>query len=260
VILAARVRESAAYLARRGVEGFAKALLLEPDMQGFAGELGGLTAVPMKEVPWFPPALSPSRNRKILFGILDKEPVVVMEGRPGLYEGCFHREISFPLRVLFALGVRTLLVASDMFSLHPDCRKGDLVLVSDHIDMTAGSTLRGYQPAAESVPSPPEGFYSSSLREKAASVAGSLEIPLREVVAALVNGPVGPTPAEGRMLRGFGAQAASMTLAAEAATAFQLGMSLVAVGIIRDGVDGAVDPSGWSSDKLAFFRQLLAEV
>lgn len=254
MLLAAKVRQAADSLRRRGIGRCVKGLALEPEMKGFAGELSGLVAIPMKEVPHFPPALSPLRNRKVLYGDLDGEPVVVLEGRAGLHEGYFHREISFPLRVLASLGVRKLVCATSVLSLGPAVAAGDIVLIDDHIDLTVGSTLRGFQPSPAIMPVPPEGFYAKGLKEKAVDIAGKQGVELKSAVAALINGPAGPTPAECRMLKGFGATVVSMTLAAEAATAFQLGLEFVAVGVVRESA------TSWGAGALAYFRELLNEV
>ncbi len=260
MFLEEKTREAVGYLHRRGVTGAAKGIFLEPGMGGFSNELGSLVVAPLWKIPYFPHPQDPGRRGHLLFGTLREQKVFVLEGRGMLFEGYFHRELAFPLRVLAALGLKRLIIVSAVLSLGGQWSDGDLCLVEDHIDLSGGSSLRGLSPPVTPASLDPTRAYSASLKELAVAAAGKRKVELKGGVAAYLPGPGGVTAAESRMLAGFGVDVVSFSLAAEVMTALQLGIDTVAIGIVAGkAAAGGRGPAPGALDEGTFWylRDLL---
>lgn len=259
-----KVGEAVDHLRRRSVSTATTGLLLDNAMGGFSNELGRLTVAPFREIPHFPQPLTTGHRAALLFGTLGEEAVVVQEGRDCLYEGYFHRELAFPLRVLADLGLKKLLLVAWMQPLRPEWKGGGLVLVTDHIDLSGGSPLKGLRP--------PEGLtfpidmtvpYSSAFQEEARHLGGERGVPLESAVMVMVSGPAGPTGAEARMFTGLGADVLSMTMAAEIVMARYLGIEIAVFGLLRPFPGerkSSLATDAWSVGYVEYFRELLRRI
>jgi purine-nucleoside phosphorylase len=252
VFVQEKVRTSSAWLQRKGVPRAGTGLSLEAGMDGFTGELSGLRAVRAAAVPNFAKPRERARRERILSGYLGDQVVLVHEGRGYLYEGYFHRELAFPIRLFAAMGVRRMLFAVGLVPLAPAGEDRRVVLVEDHLDLTAGSPLRGAVDAGERPEPDPSLNCSGGLREKAERLAGVHGLKHETGVLAMLPGPLDPTPAERRMLTALGAGYYAFSPAAEIAVARSLGLETVIVGLTGSR-------AGWGEGSRTLIRDLFAE-
>lgn len=214
--IAKKVAEAARHLRRAGIELPTRAVLLEERMRGFSNELQGLTVVQQRRVPGFPLTLPSDPGGRLLFGRLAGVPTAVAEGRSRLLEGHLPGECGVCVRLFVELGARSIVLVADGLPLRDDLEPGTMLLLRDRIDLAGVAHLKGVLdapggPLIEVPATPPEAF-------EAAREAGSFAaVPVAEGVAALVHGPLLPTPAEQRLLRLFGADACSTALGPELA-------------------------------------------
>lgn len=259
-----KVGEAADHLRQRYRSEAATGLFLDNGMGGFSNELGRLTVAPCRKIPHFPQPLTTGYRSTLLFGTVGEEKVVVQEGRDYLYEGYFHRELAFPLRVLAELGMRKLLLVAWMHPLRPEWQRGDLVLVTDHIDLTGGSPLMGLPPPEGlAYPMDMTAVYSSTFQKEARHLGDESGVPLKSAVMAMVPGPAGPTGAEGRMYSGLGIDVLSMSLAAEIAMALYLGVEIAVFGLVLPAPGekrSRLPAEGWTLRHVEYFRDLLRRI
>jgi len=261
VFVEKKTRNAVDFLRRKGVPHTGKGLSVEAGMAGFSNELAGLRVVRAGDVPRFPQPLVPKRREVLLWGYLDDEAVVVQEGRGYLYEGYFHREIAFPLRVFAALGMKRMILVASMEPLGERWEQGRFFVVEDHIDLTGGNPLRGALTGEGLRGLDSSRIYSTELKEQALALAQERGLSHGSGVMALLPGPAGPTPAERSMLRTLGADVFSLSLAAETMMALHLGMEIAVLGLV--GAKGAPGSggsrsNGWGEGSLKYVRDLLA--
>jgi purine-nucleoside phosphorylase len=187
------------------------------------------------DIPGFPLSTVESHEGRLLCGRLGGKTVVAMQGRFHRYEGYSLQQVSFPVRVLRALGAGTLIVSNACGGLNPLWAAGDLMLISDHINLLGDSPLIG--PNDDRLgPRFPDlsAAYDGSLRDVARSVAAAEGITLRDGVYVAVAGPNLETRAEYRFLRGIGADAVGMSTVPEVLVAVHAGMRVLGISIITD--------------------------
>jgi purine-nucleoside phosphorylase len=200
-----------------------------------ADELRAEAQIPYGDIPGFPLSTVETHAGRLLVGTLAGRRVAVMQGRFHRYEGYTLQQIGFPVRVLRALGARTLVVSNVSGGMHPLWATGDLVLIADHINLLGDNPLVGPNIDAEGPRFPDmSAAYDPALRALARQVALELKIPLREGVYVAVSGPNLETRAEYRMLRGFGADVVGMSTVPEVIVAVHGGMRVLGLSIITD--------------------------
>jgi purine-nucleoside phosphorylase len=211
------------------------ALILGTGLGDLAREIEIETAIPYAELPGFAVPTVESHAGRLVLGTLSGRRVAAMQGRFHRYEGYSLAQVTFPVRVLHALGARTLLVANVSGGMHPLWSAGDLVLLADHINLLADNPLCG---PGEDDPGPrfPDmtDAYDSRLRAVAREVARDLGLTLREGVYVAVPGPSLETRAEYRLLRGLGADVVGMSTVPEVLVARQMAMRVLGLSIITD--------------------------
>jgi len=211
------------------------AIILGTGLGGLAGEIEVAAEIPYGEIPGFPLSTVETHAGKLLLGHLGGRPVVAMQGRFHRYEGYDLRQVTFPVRVMHALGAGTLIVSNACGGMHPLWAPGELVLLSDHINLLGDNPLVGRNddrlgPRFPDMSAP----YDPALRELARRTALELGIVLREGVYVAVPGPNLETRAEYRMLRAVGADVVGMSTVPEVIVAVHEGMRVLGISIITD--------------------------
>jgi purine-nucleoside phosphorylase len=191
--------------------------------------------LPYERIPGFPLSTVESHAGRLLLGRLGRRPVVAMQGRFHRYEGYSLNAVTFPVRVMHGLGAETLIVSNACGGMHPLWAPGDLVLLSDHINLLGDNPLIGSNDERLGPRFPDmSAAYDPELRALARSVARELGIVLREGVYVAVPGPNLETRAEYRMLRGLGADVVGMSTVPEVIVAAHAGMRTIGLSIITD--------------------------
>ncbi len=229
------VEAAAAVVAARGGEGARVGVILGSGLGRLADEIDVADAIPYGDIPGFPLSTVEGHAGRLLVGTLRGVRVLAMQGRFHLYEGYSARQVTLPVRVMGTLGVRTLVVSNAAGGMHPLMRRGDLMLLTDHINLQAANPLTGpnvdaWGPRFPDMSEP----YSRRLRDLAEASAMQRGIVLRQGVYAAVAGPNLESPAEYRFLRAIGADAVGMSTVPEVIVGRHMGMECLAVSVVTD--------------------------
>ena len=211
------------------------AIVLGTGLGGLAREVDVAAVVEYGDIPGFPLSTVESHAGRLLCGTLGGRTVVAMQGRFHRYEGYTLQQVTFPIRVLRALGAERLVVSNACGGMREDWAPGDLMLVADHINLLGDNPLIGENddrlgPRFPDMSAP----YDADLRALAREVAAEQGTVLREGVYVAVSGPNLETRAEYRMLRTIGADVVGMSTVPEVIVAVHGGMRVLGVSIITD--------------------------
>ncbi len=225
------------------------AIILGTGLGGLAHEIDVVSTVDYAEIPGFPLSTVESHAGRLLFGALGGRRVVAMQGRFHRYEGYTLQQVTFPVRVLRALGADTLVVSNACGGMNPLWAPGDLMLIADHINLLGDNPLIGANDDRLGVRFPDLSEpYDAELRALARDVANSQQTVLREGVYLAVPGPNLETRAEYRMLRALGADVVGMSTVPEVIVALHGGMHVLGISIITDQcLPDALEPANVAS-------------
>jgi purine-nucleoside phosphorylase len=192
-------------------------------------------AVPYADIPGFAASTTIGHKGNLVLGELGGQPVAAMQGRLHYYEGYSMQEITFPIRVMRALGVEELLIVNAVGGMNPHLDLGDLVVVTDHINLMGDNPLIGWNDdrLGERFPDMSEPYHRVN-RERLEAVALRLRTPLRRGVLVAVAGPNLETAAEYRFLRRIGADVVGMSMVPENLVAVHAGMKVLGVCVVTD--------------------------
>ncbi len=210
-------------------------LILGTGLGQLADEMEIETEIPYDHIPHFPVSTVESHAGKLLFGTLGGKEVVAMQGRFHFYEGYTMQQIVFPVRVLKANGADTLFVSNACGGMNPNYSRGDIMLITDHINLLGDNPLMGPNddelgPRFPDMSDP----YTERLRELAQNVALENAIPMHQGVYVAVSGPMLETKAEYRYLRLIGADVVGMSTIPEVISAVHMGMDVLGISVITD--------------------------
>ncbi len=195
-------------------------------------------SIAYQDIPHFPEATVESHKGHLIFGRVNNVPVIAMQGRFHYYEGYSMQQITFPIRVMKALGIQQLLLSNAAGGMHPDFKKGDLILLDDHINLQPENPLRGLHSPAFGPRFPdmscPYDKTLGSLLQQAALQHG---VSLKKGTYAAVMGPNLETRAEYRFLRTIGADLVGMSTVPEVIVANQVQLPCATVSVITDECD-----------------------
>lgn len=234
----AQIRERTSHQPEVGV-------ILGTGLGGLANQMEVETSIEYSDLSGFPVPTVESHSGRLLFGSIGGRRVVVMQGRFHRYEGYSLAEVTFPVRVLKALGIETLLVSNVSGGMNPLWQPGDLVLISDHINLLGDNPLIGsnWDELGPRFPDMSE-VYDGELQKLASEVALDLGIQLRRGVYVAVPGPNLETRAEYRMLRVIGADVVGMSTVPEVIVAIHSGLRVLGLSIITDAcLPDALEPA-----------------
>ncbi len=218
------------------------ALVLGSGLSGLADRIENAESVPYAEIEGFPdpPSAVVGHAGRLVFGELGGKRIVCFQGRVHRYQGATALDAAWPARLAAALGARVLVVTNAAGSVNPDLRVGDLVLMSDHVNLTGDNPLVGW-------PGPPGGTpfvpmtdaYDAELRRFAIEAALAEDVALQpEGVYFGLLGPSYETPAEVRMLRGLGADVVGMSTVHEVIAARALGLRVLGMSLVTNAAAG----------------------
>ena len=228
----------------------AAALILGSGLGALGREIAVAASIDYRDIPGFPLSTVETHAGRLVCGTLGGKPVVAMQGRFHRYEGYTLQQVTFPVRVLRALGATTLVVSNACGGMNPLWAAGDLMLIADHINLLGDNPLIGVNddrlgPRFPDMSMP----YDAALGALAREVALEKGITLREGVYAAVAGPNLETRAEYRMLRTCGADVVGMSTVPEVIVAVHAGMRVLGLSIITDMcLPDALEPA--SFDKI----------
>jgi purine-nucleoside phosphorylase len=210
-------------------------LILGTGLGQLADEMDIETEIPYNEIPHFPVSTVESHAGKLLFGNLGGKDVVAMQGRFHFYEGYTMQQIVFPIRVLKANGANTLFVSNASGGMNPNFKRGDIMLINDHINLLGDNPLIGPNDDELGLRFPDMSEpYTERLIDIAHTVALEENIFMHQGVYAAMSGPMLETKSEYRFLRLIGADVIGMSTIPEVIAAVHMGMEVLGISVITD--------------------------
>ncbi len=214
-------------------------LVLGSGLGAFADGLQDATAIPYQQIPHFPVSTAVGHAGRLVVGQCAKIPVAVMQGRVHFYEGYSLREVTFPIRVLGALGIRALVFTNAAGGINRKLRARGLLLIRDHLNFQGSNPLLGANDErfGPRFPDMTEA-YSKKFRTTAKQVARKLRLRLFEGVYAALHGPSYETPAEIRALARLGADVVGMSTVPEVIVANHMGIEVLGISCVTNMAAG----------------------
>jgi len=210
-------------------------IILGTGLGGLVKEIDIKYEIEYEDLPHFPLSTVESHHGKLIFGTINGKNVVAMQGRFHYYEGYSMKQITYPVRVMKFLGVKTLLVSNACGGMNPVYKRGDIMLMSDHINLLGDNPLIGKNeddlgPRFPDMSEP----YNKELIEKAEELALENKVKVQRGVYVAVPGPNLETKAEYRFLRAIGADVVGMSTIPENIVANHMGMKVLGISIVTD--------------------------
>lgn len=237
-----QINETASFLKNELIEIPQIAIILGTGLGDLVCELSVTKAIPYDQIPHFPVSTVEGHSGNLIAGNLNDVPVLVMQGRFHYYEGYTMKEVTFPIRVMKAIGINYLILSNASGGMNPDFKVGDIMLITDHINLFPEHPLRGKNhpelgPRFPDMSEP----YSKRFIKKAKDIANNLQIKVQEGVYVGVQGPTFETPAEYCFFRVIGGDVVGMSTVPEVIVANHAGMEVFALSVITDlGIDGKI--------------------
>lgn len=234
----ANIVQTVDFLRNKGLHNSEVGIVLGTGLGKLINEIEIEVEIPYEEIPNFPVATVEFHSGKLIYGKLEGKQVLAMSGRFHYYEGYTMQQITFPIRVMKFLGVKKLLLSNAAGCMNLDWKKGDLMLLDDHINLLPDNPLFGKNmdelgPRFPDMSAP----YDPKLNTHLKQIASDLNIPLHEGVYVAVGGPNLETRAEYRMLRMLGADAVGMSTVPEVIVANHMEMPCCCVSVLTDECD-----------------------
>lgn len=233
-----KVSAAAKFLKERGCDSPEIGIILGTGLGGLVEQIKVEKEFMYANIPHFPIATVEFHKGKLILGELEGKTVVALQGRFHYYEGHSMGEVVFPVRVLKELGVKKLLISNAGGCMNMDWKKGDLMLIDDHINLQPESPLRGYQAAAfGQIFTDMSAPYDQDMNDALLAIADKKGITLNKGVYVSVMGPQLETRAEYKFLRMIGADVVGMSTVPEVIAANQIGLPVSAISVLTDECD-----------------------
>lgn len=235
-----KIKETASYLQGKMQTSPETAIILGTGLGSLVTEITDKYEIKYEEIPNFPVSTVEGHSGKLIFGKLGGKDIMAMQGRFHYYEGYSMKEVTFPVRVMKELGIKTLFVSNASGGTNPDFEIGDLMIITDHINHFPEHPLRGKNLYGDRFPDMSEA-YSKELIEKALLIAKEKGIHVQQGVYIGTQGPTFETPSEYKMFRILGADAVGMSTVPEVIVANHSGIRVFGISVITDlGVEGKI--------------------
>ena len=233
--MTANIKDTAAWLLNHTALRPTSAIILGTGLGQLAKEIEVVDSFDYADIPHFPLSTVEGHTGRLIFGRLGSTPVLAMQGRFHYYEGYDMKTVTYPIRVMHELGIRTLFVSNAAGGMNPDFAVGDIMFIRDHINLFPEHPLRGknYNELGPRFPSMDEP-YSHRLIKKAKDIAAEKNIRLMEGVYVGTQGPTFETPAEYRYFSRMGGDAVGMSTVPEVIVARHMGMEVFGMSVITD--------------------------
>ena len=237
-----RINDAAQYIKARITAAPSIGLILGSGLGDFADSLENRFVIPFAEIPNFPVPTAPGHVGAMVFGKKQGKEVVVLQGRIHFYEGLSQQQITLPIRVLAAMGIKLLVLTNAAGGVNLSFGPGTLMMISDHINYSGANPLVGpnlddFGPRFPDV----SDLYTKALRDAVKDAAKQAGIEVREGVYMMFSGPNYETPAEVRMAKIVGADAVGMSTVPEALVAGHCGMEVIGISCITNIAAGLSD-------------------
>lgn len=232
-----KINETVEFLQNQGILNPETGIVLGTGLGQMVNEIAVEKKIEYSDIPNFPVSTVESHHGRLIYGKIGNHQVLAMQGRFHFYEGYGLQEVTFPIRVLKKLGIKQLLLSNAAGAMNPSFKKGDLMLLDDHINFLPDNPLRGehydeFGPRFPDMSQP----YSRKLNNKILAIARDSGITLHKGVYVAVMGPNLETRAEYRMFRRY-ADAVGMSTVPEVIVANQMGLPCAAISVLTDECD-----------------------
>ena len=233
-----QINETANFLQSKGIKNPSVGIVMGTGLDAMADKIENQIVIPYKDIPNFPEATVEFHKGNLIYGKIGNVKVIAMQGRFHYYEGYTMQQITFPIRVMKALGIAHLFLSNAAGGLNPVYRKGDLVVINDHLNFLPDNPLRGI-----SDPQFGERFvdmsqpYNIELMKNILQIATTQNTNISTGTYAAVMGPNLETKAEYKWLRSTGADLVGMSTVPEVIVANQIGLKCAAISVVTDECD-----------------------
>lgn len=235
-----KIKKTADFLKERMHTQPETAIILGTGLGSLANEITEKYEIKYEEIPNFPVSTVEGHSGKLIFGKLGNKDIMAMQGRFHYYEGYSMQEVTFPVRVMKELGIKTLFVSNASGGTNPAFEIGDLMIITDHINYFPEHPLRGKNLYGDRFPDMSEA-YSKELIQEALQIAKEKGIKVQQGVYVGTQGPTFETPAEYKLFRIFGADAVGMSTVPEVIVANHCKIKVFGISVITDlGVEGKI--------------------
>ena len=230
--------EAKEFLISKGIQQADAGIVLGTGLHHFIDLIEVKQTIPYADIPHFPVSTVEFHKGNLIYGNIGDKKVLIMQGRFHAYEGYSMQEIVFPIRVMKLLGIKSLLLSNAAGGINLNFKKGDLVLINDHINLQSGNPLTGknFDELGGRFPDMSEP-YNRSISETLKEKAIGLDVALKQGVYAAVNGPNLETRAEYRYLKTIGADLVGMSTVPEVIAANHMQLPCAAISVITDECD-----------------------
>ena len=236
-----KIQETAEFLRGKMTTSPETAIILGTGLGSLVNEITDKYEIEYKDIPNFPLSTVEGHSGKLIFGKLGNKEIMAMQGRFHFYEGYSMKEVTFPVRVMRELGIKTLFVSNAAGGMNPDFLIGDLMIINDHINFFPEHPLRGKNiPYGDRFPDM-SAAYDKQLIAMAKEIAAEKGIRVVEGIYLGTQGPTFETPAEYRMFHRMGGDAVGMSTVPEVIVARHCGIRVFGISVITDlGIEGIV--------------------
>ena len=238
----AKIKATSAFIQKETGFKADTGIILGTGLGGLVNEIEIVQILKYSDIPNFPVSTVDGHKGQLIFGKLGGKNILAMQGRFHFYEGYSMKEVTFPVRVMNDLEIKTLFVSNASGGLNPTFKVGDIMMISDHINMFGDNPLMGANLSELGTRFPDMSqAYDLHLRNLARKIALKNQIDLKDGIYVGVPGPTFETPAEYKMFRILGGDAIGMSTVPEVIVARHMGMNVFGISIITDsGVPGEI--------------------